>query len=78
MNWYDETIQNDGASVMGFRWSFETGGWFTQAPATNSVYVQAGSEWNLTSSNWNYGTNLLASRFQDYQIETLLANLVEG
>jgi pimeloyl-ACP methyl ester carboxylesterase len=73
MNWYDETIQDDGASLMGFRWSFETGGWFSQAPATNSVYVQAGSEWNLTPTNWNYGTNFLNARFQDYQFELLLA-----
>jgi len=69
MNWYGETIQDDGASLMGFRWSFETGGWFSQAPATNSVYVQAGSEWNLSATNWNFGTNFLNARFQEYQSE---------
>ena len=53
MNWYDETIQTD-VSAMGFLWSFERGGWFSQAPKTNSVYVQTGSEWNLSASNWNY------------------------
>ena len=68
MNWYDETIQTD-ASVMGFLWSFERGGWFSQAPATNSVYVQAGSEWNLSATNWNFGTNFLNARFQEYQSE---------
>jgi pimeloyl-ACP methyl ester carboxylesterase len=66
MNWYDETIQTD-VSAMGFLWSFERGGWFSQAPATNSVYVQTGSEWNLSASNWNYGTNYLNARFQQYQ-----------
>jgi pimeloyl-ACP methyl ester carboxylesterase len=73
MNWYDETIQNDGASVMGFRWSFEEGGWFSQAPATNSVYIEAfnDSEWDLTATNWNYGTNFLNGRFQAYQSELL-------
>jgi len=66
MNWYDETIQAD-LSAMGFLWSFERGGWFSQAPATNSVYVQTGAEWNLSATNWNYGTNYLNARFQQYQ-----------
>jgi len=66
MPWYDETIQTD-VSAMGFLWSFERGGWFSQAPATNSVYVQAGSEWNLTPTNWTYGTNLLNARYQAYR-----------
>jgi pimeloyl-ACP methyl ester carboxylesterase len=68
MNWYDETIQTD-VSAMGFLWSFERGGWFSQAPATNSVYVQTSSEWNLSATNWNYGTNFLNARFQKYQSE---------
>src|ERR1039457_4021414 len=67
MNWYDETIQTD-VSAMGFLWSFERGGWFSQAPAKSSVYVQANSEWNLSTTNWNYGTNYLNARFQKYQI----------
>jgi hypothetical protein len=65
--WYAETIQDDGASVMGFRWSFEEGGWFSQAPSAGSVYIQSGSEWNLTATNWNYGTNFLNQRFQEYR-----------
>jgi hypothetical protein len=67
--WYEETIQNDGASVMGFRWSFEEGGWFSQAPGAGSVYVQAfnSSHWDLTLTNWNYGTNLLDERFAEYK-----------
>jgi len=71
IDWYDETVQNDGASVMGFRWSFEEGGWFTNAPPTNSVYVQAdnGSLWNLTLTNWQYGTNLLNQRYGEYVSE---------
>ena len=73
MNWYDETIQTD-VSALGFLWSFERGGWFSQAPATNSVYVQTGSEWNLSTSNWNYGTNYLNARFQQYQSELMVSS----
>ena len=66
--WYEETIQTD-ASAMGFLWSFERGGWFSQAPSAGSVYVQAfnDSQWNLTATNWTYGTNLLGQRFQKYR-----------
>ena len=64
--WYEETIQSD-ISPMGYLWSFERGGCFSQAPKTNSVYVQAASEWNLAVTNWLYGTNLLNSRFQEYR-----------
>jgi len=69
VDWYNETIQHDGASLMGFRWSFEQGGWFSQAPSAGSVYVQAfnTSQWDLTAATWNYGTNLLAARFQEYR-----------
>ena len=65
--WYDETIETD-ISAMGFLWSFERGGWFSQAPSEGSVYVQASnnSPWNLTPTNWNYGTNFLVQRFQKY------------
>ena len=66
IQWYDETIQND-VSTMGFLWSFERGGLFSLAPPTNSVFIQSGSEWNLAATNWNYGTNLLAARFHQYQ-----------
>ena len=54
---------------MGFRWSFETGGWFSQAPSPGSVFVQAynNSQWNLTATTWNDGTNLLGQRFQEYR-----------
>ncbi len=69
MDWYDETIQTDN-SAMGFiwplLWSFRDLA-FANAPTNGSVYVQAGSEWNLTATNWNYGTNLLAARFQAYR-----------
>lgn len=66
INWYDETIQTD-ISTMGFLWSFERGGWFSQAPGAGSVYVQGSSEWNLSATDWNYGTNFLAARFQAYR-----------
>jgi hypothetical protein len=62
---------------MGFRWSFEKGG-FAGAPATNTVYIQAinGSELDLTLTNWNYGTNLLGQRFQQYR--SAFANSIEN
>lgn len=66
MSWYEETIQTD-VSTMGFRWSFEKGGWFSQAPKTNSVYLQSGLEWNLTPINWDNGVEFLNSRFQTYR-----------
>ena len=68
IDWYDETIRTD-VSAMGFLWSFERGGWFSQAPATNSVYLQAktSSEWNLVLTNWAYGTNLMNARFEKYR-----------
>jgi hypothetical protein len=57
---------------MGFVWPFL---WslgdvaFENAPSEGSVYVQAyiGSQWDLTATNWNYGTNLLAARYQEYR-----------
>ena len=69
--WYEPTIQTDN-SEMGFVWSYL---WslndpaFANAPTNGSVYVQADntSPWNLTLTNWNYGTNLLAARFQEYR-----------
>lgn len=69
IGWYEETIQNDGASAMGFRWSFETGGWFSQAPALGSVYVQnsTGSQWDLSVSDLADGANLLNTRYQSYR-----------
>ncbi len=71
MDWYDETIQTDN-SAMGFVWPLL---WsvgdaaFANAPTNGSVYVQAfnTSQWDLTATNWNYGTNLLAARFQAYR-----------
>ena len=68
IQWYDETIQTN-VSPMGFLWSFEQGGQFSQAPRSNSVYVQAfnDSQWNLATTNWAYGTNLLNGRFQAYR-----------
>ena len=71
MDWYDETIQTDN-SAMGFVWPFlwslgDAG--FANAPSAGSVYVQNfnTSQWDLTATNWNYGTNLLAARFQAYR-----------
>ena len=71
MKWYNQTIQTDN-SAMGFVWPFL---WsvedaaFANAPTNGSVYVQAfnTSQWDLTATNWNYGTNLLAARFQAYR-----------
>jgi hypothetical protein len=68
ITWYEETIQTD-ASAMGFLWSFERGGWFSQAPSAGSVYLQAfnNSHWNLTATDWTHGTSLLDQRFQQYR-----------
>jgi hypothetical protein len=71
MDWYAETIQTDN-SAMGFVWPFL---WslgdsaFTNAPSEGSVYVQAfnTSQWDLMVTNWPFGTNLLAARFQEYR-----------
>ena len=68
--WYEETIQTSN-SPMGFTWSFL---WqvgdpaFANAPSNGSVYVQAfkSSPWDLTETNWNYGTNLVDQRFKGY------------
>jgi hypothetical protein len=80
-DWYSETIQTD-VSALGFLWSFERGGWFLQAPRAGSVYVQAfnDSQWNLTATNWTYGTNLLAARFQEYRsgLVNSISNQVPG
>jgi len=67
-SWYSNTIQNEDISKMGFRWSFEQGGLFSQAPTNGSVYVQFNdnSPWDLTQKDWNYGTNYLNSNFQEY------------
>jgi uncharacterized repeat protein (TIGR03803 family) len=79
MSWYEETIETD-VSKMGFLWSFERGGSFSQAPSVGSVYLQSGSEWNLTPTNWNYGTNLVAARFQEYRggVINSISNQVPG
>jgi pimeloyl-ACP methyl ester carboxylesterase len=71
IDWYGKTIQTDN-SAMGFVWPLL---WsvgdaaFANAPTNGSVYVQAfnASQWDLTVANWNYGTNLLAARFQAYR-----------
>ena len=68
-SWYEETIQNDGTSLMGFRWSFEKNGGFSEAPSAGSVYVQnsTGSQWDLTGSDLTGGASLLNTRFQEYR-----------
>jgi pimeloyl-ACP methyl ester carboxylesterase len=66
-NWYNETVNDSGASTLGWRWSYEQGGWFNQAPATNTVYMQpGGSPWNLAQTSWEIGTNWLDSRILNY------------
>ena len=62
--WYDETIQTD-VSTLGFRWSFERSG-FNGAPATNSYYIQSGSQWNTVGTNFVSMSQLLDARFQKY------------
>jgi hypothetical protein len=69
--WYNETIQTDNSAmgyVWPFLWSLGDDAAFAMAPSSaGSVYIQAGSEWNLTATNWNYGTNLLAAHYQEYR-----------
>jgi hypothetical protein len=64
---------------MGFRWSFEEGG-FSGAPAAGTVYVQAfnTSDLDLVQTNYADGTDLLNQRFQTYHttITTLGATAV--
>jgi len=66
--WYEETIRTD-ASKMGFLWSFERGGWFSDAPTAGTVYVQAfeNTYWDLTKMMWSDAVNLLNARFQQYR-----------
>ena len=69
VDWYNTTIQSYN-SAMGYVWPYfwsHGDAEFENAPTNGSVYVQAGSEYNLTVTNWNYGTNLLAARYQTYR-----------
>jgi hypothetical protein len=65
--WYGNTISSPGSAAMGFRWSFEEGG-FATAPASGTVYVQpsSGLESNLATTSWADASNLLSQRFQGY------------
>ena len=67
-SWHSNTIQNEDISKMGFKWSYEQGGLFSQAPTNGSVYLQFNDNfpWDLTQKDWNYGTNYLNSNFQEY------------
>ena len=71
-DWYAATVEWEPStpdlSAMGWRWSFEQGGHFDQAPATNTVYFQVGgsSSWNLIQTNWNDATLYLQSRASRY------------
>jgi hypothetical protein len=67
ISWYEQTIQEDGASLMGFRWSFETGGWFSQAPTNGSVFLQTDNGLGLSSMTWHDGTNFVNQRLQGYR-----------
>ncbi len=64
--WYQETVQTY-ASPMGFQWSFELGGDFSQAPTLGETYMQANnSEWNLIPVDYEEGNNLLYERIRKY------------
>ena len=66
-SWYQMTVANQLNALLGFRWSFEEGG-FAGAPAAGTVYLQAtsGSELNLAPTTYANGTDLLNQRFQQY------------
>jgi len=83
--WYDHSVQTD-ASSMGSRWSFERGGYFSQAPATNTVFIQvdSGPDLDLVQSDVGHGTNLLNARLGAYRqalgyslVHTLDGHVVE-
>src|SRR5208282_5583735 len=70
VDWYEATIPPSNPA-MGFAWSSEwsTGNpAFVNAPSAGSVYVQAADNYEsvLTLTNWNYGTNFLNARYQEY------------
>ena len=80
ISWYEQTIQEDGASLMGFRWSFETGGWFSQAPTNGSVFLQTDDGLGLSSLTWHDGTNFVNQRIESYHsgLTTAVNNQVPG
>jgi hypothetical protein len=80
VSWYENTILEDGASLMGFRWSFETGGWFSQAPTNGSVFLQTDDELGLSSLTWHDGTNFVNQRIESYHsgLTTAVNNQVPG
>ena len=71
--WYEETIQTSN-SPMGFTWSFL---WsvgdptFANAPSTGSVYIQTfkSSPWDLTVTNWNFGTNFVDQDLKSIEMD---------
>jgi hypothetical protein len=80
VSWYEDTILEDGASLMGFRWSFETGGWFSQAPTNGSVFLQTDDGLGLSALTWHDGTNFVNQRIQSYHsgLATAVNNQVPG
>ncbi len=71
MSWYERTIQTDN-SAMGFMWPHV---WllndyssFALAPPAGTMYFQADNSapWNLTPTNWDFGTNFLIARINTY------------
>jgi hypothetical protein len=82
--WYEETIQ-DNASLrnsrsMGFRWSFETGGSFLQAPTNGSAFLQTDNGLDLSPLTWHDATNFVNQRIQSYHsgLATAVNNQVPG
>src|SRR5437879_1233272 len=75
--WYKETIQTD-VSPMGFRWSFERGGFAAAPPpseVSGKVFLQpdTGSEWNLSEITYDEGTNRLNERLSRYRLAALFS-----
>jgi uncharacterized delta-60 repeat protein len=77
--WYSNTIPSPMGAVMGFRWSFEEGG-FVGAPVAGRVYVQAfnTSELDLVEKTYEEGNDLLNQRFHNHHttVAMLLAETV--
>ena len=76
--WYSNTIPNPNSAWMGFRWSFEEGG-FAAAPAVGTVYLQSasGSQSDLVITDWTSASSLLSQRFQGYHAAAWLTGFAD-
>lgn len=76
--WYNNTIPSPLSAAMGFRWSFEEGG-FAAAPTVGTVYLQpsGGSQSDLVITDWTSASSLLSQRFQGYHAAAWLTGFAD-